>query len=103
MNDVTLIWPWKEEVYKQDEDGAYIVRNEQREVFSRSGELQAVEEELKDGEQLVSAGYANWKLPDAGEKQTWIAMLLMIAGGGAVLGIERIGVKRSRGDDEDIA
>ena len=103
IGSLVLIWPWKEEVYKQDEDGAYIVRNEQREGFSRSGELQAVEEELKDGEQLVSAGYANWKLPDAGEKQTWIAILLMLAGGCSVLAIERIGVKRSRGDDEDIA
>ncbi|MCH2062052.1 MAG: DUF368 domain-containing protein [Verrucomicrobiales bacterium] len=103
VGSLVLIWPWKDEIYKQDEGGSYIVRNEERMVFARSGSLQAVEEELEDGERLVSAGYENWKLPDTGEKQTWIAMLLMLAGAGSVLGIERIGGKRSRGDDEGIA
>ena len=103
IGSLVLIWPWKEEVYKQDEDGAYIVRNEQREVFARSGELQIVKDSMLEGEQLVSAGYTNWRIPDFGKQQTWIAFVLAILGAGTVFMIERFGVKRHGGNDEGTA
>lgn len=100
VGSLVLIWPWKQTIYKQDESGAYIVRNEERMVFSRPGELQSVMQSLGDGEQLMSAGYENWGFPDPGDKETWLAFLLALAGVGSVVGIERIGVKRTKGDDE---
>ncbi|MCP4849233.1 MAG: DUF368 domain-containing protein [Verrucomicrobiaceae bacterium] len=103
IGSLVLIWPWKQEIYKRDESGAYIVRNEERMVFSRPGELQAVIQSLGDDEQLVSAGYENWSLPDPGDKQSWFALLLAVAGIGSVVGIERVGVKQTKGDDEGAA
>ena len=103
VGSLVLIWPWKETIYKQESNGAYIVRNEARELLPRPGELQSVRDSLINGEQLVSAGYEDWSLPALGEKQSWLAMLLACLGAGVVFGIERIGVKRSKGNDENTA
>ena len=103
IGSLVLIWPWKETIYKQDSNGAYIVRHEEGELPSRPGELQSVKDSLINGEQLVSVGYNNWSLPPLGEKESWLAMLLALIGAGVVFGIERIGVKRTKGDDEDTA
>jgi putative membrane protein len=103
IGSLVLIWPWKETIYKQDGDGAYIVRNEKRELLPRPGELQSVKDSLVNGEELVSAGYENWSLPAPGKKESWLAMLLAVIGAGVVFGIERIGAKRNKGDDESTA
>ncbi|MFP6873073.1 MAG: DUF368 domain-containing protein [Verrucomicrobiales bacterium] len=103
IGSLVLIWPWKETIYKQDSNGAYIVSSEELVLLPRPGELQSVKDSLINGEQLVSAGYKNWSLPALGEKESWLAMLLAFIGAGVVFGIERIGVKRSKDNDEDTA
>ena len=100
VGSLVLIWPWKETAYRQDENGAYMVKNEAGELHPRSGELKKVQESLTNGDELVGVGYRNWRLPDPAVKQTWLAFLLALAGVGSVVGIERIGVKQARGDDE---
>ena len=103
VGSLVLIWPWKETAYRQDENGAYMVKNEAGELHPRSGELEKVQGSLTNGDELVGVGYRNWRLPDPAVKQSWIAMLLALAGAGSVLGIERVGVKRTKGDDEGTA
>ena len=100
VGSLVLIWPWKETAYRQDENGAYMVKNEAGELHPRSGELEKVQGSLTNGDELVGVGYRNWRLPDPAVKQSWLAMLLALAGAGSVLGIERVGVKRTKGDDE---
>ena len=91
VGSLALIWPWKDTVYKVDEAGLYQVKLESREIVSREGDLATIDAGLAEDEEMVEAGYANWKLPPFGERETWIAILLAALGAGLVIAIERVG------------
>ena len=70
LGSLNVIWPWKEEEYLVDEQGAHI---------------------LKNGEPIV-AKYVS-ALPDAFDQQVWIALLLALAGVAAIVALELTALK----------
>ncbi len=101
IGSLVLIWPWKDTVYKTDAAGAYLVKTEDREVVARAGDLAEVRAGLAGEEELIAAGFANWRLPPFGEADTWLAILLALLGAGLVLGIEWVGRRGGRGEVGD--
>jgi len=93
---LVLIWPWKDTVYKQDPDGSYIVKTEDREFVARKGTIEEVKESKAESEELVETGYENWHAPPMDEKSTVPAILLALFGAGLVLLIDWLGVKFNR-------
>jgi putative membrane protein len=100
VGSLALIWPWKDTVHKVDEAGLYEVKLESREIVSRQGDFATVDAGLVGEEEMVEAGYENWKLPPFGERETWIAILLAAFGAGIVVVIERVG---GRSKEEEAA
>ena len=93
---LVLIWPWKDTVYKTDENGAYIVKTEDRKLVARPGSIEAVRSSLQDEEELVTTGYKNWHAPPMKEKSTMPAILLAVGGAALVFLIEWLGAKFGR-------
>lgn len=93
VGSLVLIWPWKDTVYKQDSEGSYIVKTEEREFVARQGSLDEVNESRTKNEELVEIGYANWHLPPPNEKSTVPAILLALLGAGLVFLVDWLGVR----------
>lgn len=96
VGSLVLIWPWKDTVYKQNEDGAYIVKTEERQFVTRPGTLEEVRNTKAKSEELVELGYTNWHMPPLGKKSTMPAILLAFLGAFLVFFIEWLGVKFGR-------
>jgi len=96
IGSLVLIWPWKDTVYKQDGDGAFIVKTEDRDFLSRPGTFEEVKTSKTEGEELVEVGYANWHSPPMSEKSTMPAILLALLGAALVFLVEWLGVKFGR-------
>ena len=103
IGSLMLIWPWKDTIYKTDADGAYIVKNGEREMVARPGELEVVKASLDETkeEELVTAGYENWQLPSFSDKTTIVAIGLALLGAVLVILIEVLGAKFGRNKTDD--
>ena len=93
VGSLVLIWPWKETVYKQDSDGAYVVKTEDRNFSPRQGTFEEVNESMGLGEEFVETGYINWHAPPMGSKSTMPAILLAIFGAFIVFFVEWLGAR----------
>lgn len=93
VGSLVLIWPWKETVYKQDSEGAYIVKTEDRTFIPRLGTLEEIRKSKAESEELVAVGYDNWHLPPIREKSTVPAILLALLGAILVFLVEWLGAK----------
>ncbi|MDE0837104.1 MAG: DUF368 domain-containing protein [Akkermansiaceae bacterium] len=96
IGSLVLIWPWKDTVYKQDAEGAYIVKTEDRKFVPRPGAFEEVKKSKSDGEEFVETGYTNWHMPPLNEKTTLPAILLALLGAALVFLVEWLGVKFGR-------
>jgi putative membrane protein len=88
---LVLIWPWKDDVYKKDDAGAYIVKTEDRKLEARAGSIEKVSKNLKAEEELLTIGYENWHAPPMGDKSTIPAIVLALGGAALVFLIEWLG------------
>lgn len=68
LGSLTIIWPWKEETYLLDAAGNPV---------------------LKEGSEQIVSGYI-WLMPDWGAGEAWFAIVLIVLGGLALWGIERM-------------
>ncbi|MGJ8633669.1 MAG: DUF368 domain-containing protein [Luteolibacter sp.] len=93
IGSLALIWPWKDTVYKQDSQGSYIVKTEDREFIARPGTLEEVTQSKAENEELVETGYANWHTPPMDEKSTIPAILLALLGAALVFLVDWLGMK----------
>ncbi|MBG7606539.1 MAG: DUF368 domain-containing protein [Verrucomicrobia bacterium] len=99
VGSLVLIWPWKDTVYKQDSEGAYIVKTEDRDFVPRPGTFEEVTKSKAEGEELVEIGYANWHVPPMSENSTMPAILLALFGAALVFLVEWLGAKFGRTKD----
>lgn len=93
VGSLVLIWPWKDTVYKTDDAGHYLVKTEERKLVARPGSVAEVRKTFTSKEDLVTVGYRNWHAPPFGNKSTWPAILLALAGALLVILIEWLGAK----------
>lgn len=93
VGSLVLIWPWKDTVYKQDSEGSYIVKTEDRDFVARQGTIEEVRKSKAEKEELVETGYTNWHLPPMNEKSTMPAILLALLGAGLVFLIDWLGTR----------
>ncbi|MFK7849541.1 MAG: DUF368 domain-containing protein [Akkermansiaceae bacterium] len=96
VGSLVLIWPWKDTVYKQNQEGSYIVKTAERAFIARTGTIDEVKESFNEGDELVVSGYSNWHLPPMGKPSTIPAILLALLGAGLVFLIDWIGSKYRR-------
>ena len=80
LGSLVVIWPWKDELPKRDENGLIVVKTEERTLEGRLGTLEQVKAALTDDEELVVAGYGNWSGPNLSNSQDWAAFGCMVAG-----------------------
>ncbi len=83
FGSLAVIWPWKEELPKRDENGLILVKTEERQLEGRLGNILQVKESMAEGEELVVAGYGNWSGPRLSNGADWLAFGCMV--GGALL------------------
>ena len=100
IGSLLLIWPWKEESYRKSIAGDFEVRTEAGEMEPSHGSLEQVKQGLADGDELVVNGYTKWKLPPLKEYSTWIAILFAVYGAAMVLGIDVVGKKNRKKNEE---
>ena len=93
VGSLVLIWPWKDTVYKQDPQGSYIVKTEEREFIARPGTLEEVSLSIAENEELVETGYTNWHTPPMNEKSTVPAILLALFGAALVFFVDWLGTR----------
>jgi putative membrane protein len=105
VGSLALIWPWKDTIYKVDEAGAYLVKNGDREVVARAGDIEGIRAGLDDSkeEELLTAGYENWQLPSMAEDTTKLAIGMILLGAFLVGLIEVMGAKYGRKQHPDEA
>jgi len=96
IGSLVLIWPWKETLYKQDSQGAYIVKTQDRNFITRPGTFEEVKNSKAENEEMVEIGYTNWHVPSMNEKSTIPAILLALFGAFLVFFIDWLGVKFGR-------
>lgn len=72
LGSLSIIWPWKEEIYLTNDLGETI---------------------LKKGKPLIS-GY-EWHMPELGDTNNLIAIAIIIIGAAALWGVERVAAKLS--------
>jgi hypothetical protein len=96
IGSLVLIWPWKETLYKQDSQGAYIVKTQDRNFVTRPGTFEEVKNSKTENEEMVEIGYTNWHVPSMNEKSTIPAILLALFGAFLVFFIDWLGVKFGR-------
>lgn len=80
LGSLVVIWPWKDELPKLDENGLILVKTEERIFEGRLGNIKQVKESMVDGEELVIAGYGNWSGPRLDKGADWAAFGCMVAG-----------------------
>ncbi|MFC0019771.1 DUF368 domain-containing protein [Roseibacillus persicicus] len=80
LGSLAVIWPWKEEIPKRDENGLIVVKTEERNLEGRLGTLAQVKADKKKGEEIIVAGYGNWSGPKLNKGMDWAAFGCMVAG-----------------------
>ena len=95
-----IIWPWKDQVPKTDGDGQIIVKTAERELVGRPGSLVEVKAAaVKADEEVMIAGYENWHLPSFSSSETWLALVLLVAGAGMVVMMEMLSRQKSGAEE----
>ena len=80
LGSLVVIWPWKEEIPKRDENGLIVVKTEERELESRLGNILQVKADMTEDEELVIAGYGDFSGPQLNKGSDWVALLCMMVG-----------------------
>ena len=80
LGSLVVIWPWKEEIPKRDENGLILVKTEERVLAGRLGNVTQVKADMSKDEELVIAGYGNWHGPQLSKSSDWAAFGCMVAG-----------------------
>ena len=91
IGSLLLIWPWKDQNYSYDSNGAYAVKLNEGTLEYRSGEIEEVKQGLGLGEELIVVGYKDWSLPDLSESSSWFAIIFAFLGFFIVFCIDRFG------------
>ena len=98
IGSLLLIWPWKEQNYSHNSDGAYAVKLNEGTLEYRSGGIEEVKQGLGLDEELIVVGYKDWSLPDLSESSSWYAIVFAFLGFFIVLCIDRFGRVKSSND-----
>ena len=98
IGSLLLIWPWKDQNYSYDSNGAYAVKLNEGTLEYRSGEIEEVKQGLGLGEELIVVGYKDWSLPDLSESSSWFAIIFAFLGFFIVFCIDRFGRVKSSND-----
>lgn len=80
LGSLAIIWPWKSELPTLNDEGAIIVKTEERTLEARPGSLARVKSELGESEEILIAGYGNWHGPHLGKGRDWGAFGFMVLG-----------------------
>lgn len=80
LGSLAIIWPWKEEIPKRDENGLIVVKTKERILEGRLGTLEQVKADKKEDEEVIVAGYGNWSGPQLSKGSDWAAFGCMVAG-----------------------
>ena len=80
LGSLVVIWPWKEEIPKRDENGLVVVKTADRKLESRLGSILQVKKDLAKKEELVIAGYGDFTGPRLDKGSDWLALGFMMVG-----------------------
>lgn len=80
LGSLVVIWPWKDEIPKKDENGLILVKTEDRKLEGRLGNILQVEAGMTDEEDFVIAGYGNFTGPQLNKGSDWVALGCMMLG-----------------------
>ncbi|MGJ8722984.1 MAG: DUF368 domain-containing protein [Roseibacillus sp.] len=80
LGSLVVIWPWKDEIPKRDENGLIVVKTEERTLEGRLGNVSQVRASLGEEEEVVVAGYGNWSGPQLNKGADWAAFGCMVVG-----------------------
>jgi len=100
IGSLLLIWPWKEEVLWKDDSGNYSVKVGEGLFDYRSGDLETIREELKEGEEFVVVGYSDWYFPSLLEISSIVAIMFALLGALLVFFIDVKGKGNFKNNEE---
>ena len=80
LGSLAVIWPWKEEIPKRDENNLIVVKTAERDLEGRLGNITQVKASMGEDEELVVAGYGNWSGPKLNKASDWAAFGFMVLG-----------------------
>ncbi len=80
LGSLAVIYPWKDEQPRLNEDGMVMVKTEDRTLEARPGTPAEVKASLGKDEEWIVEGYTNWRLPNLGQKQDWMAVGCVVLG-----------------------
>ena len=100
IGSLLLIWPWKKEKLLTDDAGNYSVKVEEGILDYRSGSLEQIREELREGEELVVIGYTDWHFPSLQEFSSIVAILFALLGAFFVFLINVRGKENLKNNEE---
>lgn len=88
LGSLAIIWPWKEEIPKRDENNLILVKTAERTLEGRLGNILQVKASLGEDEEVVVAGYGNWSGPNLSKGSDWAAFGCMVLGALLIGGVE---------------
>ena len=100
IGSLLLIWPWKQEVLLTDNSGHYSVKVGDGLIEHRSGDLETIREELKEGEEFIVIGYSDWHFPSLLEFSSILAILFALLGAMLVFFIDLKGKGTSKKNEK---
>lgn len=100
IGSLLLIWPWKQEVLLTDNSGHYSVKVGDGLIEHRSGDLEIIREELKEGEEFIVIGYSDWHFPSLLEFSSILAILFALLGAMLVFFIDLKGKGTSKKNEK---
>lgn len=100
IGSLLLIWPWKQEVLLTNNSGHYSVKVGDGLIEHRSGDLETIREELKEGEEFIVIGYSDWHFPSLLEFSSILAILFALLGAMLVFFIDLKGKGTSKKNEK---
>ena len=80
LGSLVVIWPWKEEIPKRNDEGLILVKTEERQEEGRVGSLAEVKAVKAKDEEIIVQGYGNWGGPNLSNGYDWGAFGCMVIG-----------------------